>query len=330
VSSIKNIPKDKLSDALKSIIKGQASNNPEILSVLVQLARDGKKDWWKLSTDYKVIKNLKDLGLIITKNGNEYELFDHDLVKSILEELGYIKYKPTSEGPTFPISIEDLNQIVGYDEIKRTIIMALRSKKPVHILLTGPPGIGKSLFLDSIRKALKKKNSCVEHVEAVKGLSTSVGIADLLLSMDPEVPCALLIDEIDKLDQSDLALLLRLMETGEIMITKHGKRITEERKVWIIAASNNEKALIAPMLDRFLIFKFRSLTKDEYKRLVPSILTVNEEIDIELARYIADKLADISTDIREAIRISRLAKSKDDVDFLIKQILQSRRSLLSP
>lgn len=330
MSSIKNIPKDKLSDALKSIIKGQASNNPEILSVLVQLARDGKKDWWKLSTDYKVIKNLKDLGLIITKNGNEYELFDHDLVKSILEELGYIKYKPTAEGPTFPISIEDLNQIVGYDEIKRTIIMALRSKKPVHILLAGPPGIGKSLFLDSIRKALKKKNSCVEHVEAVKGLSTSVGIADLLLSMDPEVPCALLIDEIDKLDQSDLALLLRLMETGEIMITKHGKRITEERKVWIIAASNNEKALILPMLDRFLIFKFRNLTKDEYKRLVPSILTVNEEIDIELARYIADKLADISTDIREAIRISRLAKSKDDVDFLIKQILQSRRSLLSP
>jgi len=64
VSSIKNIPKDKLSDALKSIIKGQASNNPEILSVLVQLARDGKKDWWKLSTDYKVIKNMNYLTMI--------------------------------------------------------------------------------------------------------------------------------------------------------------------------------------------------------------------------------------------------------------------------
>jgi hypothetical protein len=30
---------------LKSIIKGVAANNPEALSVLVQLARDDKKEW---------------------------------------------------------------------------------------------------------------------------------------------------------------------------------------------------------------------------------------------------------------------------------------------
>jgi len=330
VSSIRDIPKDKLPDALKSIIRGVVANNPEALSILVQLARDGKKEWWKLTTDYRLLKSLKELGLIVTKNNTEYELFDHDLVKSVLEELGYIKYRPKPEEPTFPITVEDLNQIVGYDDVKRIIVMALRSRKPVHVLLVGPPGIGKSLFLDSIRRALKRKNACVEHVEAVRGLSTSVGIAELLLSMDPEVPCAMLIDEVDKLSQEDLALLLRLMETGEVIVTKHGKRIAEERKVWVIAATNDERKLLPAMLDRFLIFRFRGLTKDEYRRLVPSILTVNEGIDLDLARYIADRLADITTDIREAVRIARLARTKEEVDFLVKQVAQSRKGFLSP
>jgi MoxR-like ATPase len=43
--------------------------------------------------------------------------------------------------------VEDLSQIVGYDDVKRIIVMALRSRKPVHVLPVGPPGIGKSYSL---------------------------------------------------------------------------------------------------------------------------------------------------------------------------------------
>jgi len=100
--------------------------------------------------------------------------------------------------------------------------------------------------------------------------------------------------------------------------------------VWVIAATNDERKLLPAMLDRFLIFRFRGLTKDEYRRLVPSILTVNEGIDLDLARYIADRLADITTDIREAVRIARLARTKEEVDFLVKQVAQSRKGFLSP
>jgi predicted ATPase with chaperone activity len=84
----------------------------------------------------------------VTRNDTEYELFDHDLVRSVLEELSYIKYRPGPEEPTFPISVEDLSQIVGHDDVKRIIVMALRSRKLVHVLLVGLPGIGKPLFLD--------------------------------------------------------------------------------------------------------------------------------------------------------------------------------------
>ena len=84
----------------------------------------------------------------MTRNDIEYELFDHDLVRSVLEELSYIKYRPGPEEPTFPISVEDLSQIVGHDDVKRIIVMALRSRKLVHVLLVGLPGIGKPFFLD--------------------------------------------------------------------------------------------------------------------------------------------------------------------------------------
>jgi len=41
-------------------------------------------------------------------------------------------------------------------------------------------------------------------------------------------------------------------------------------------------------------------------------------------------VADITTDIREAVRIARLARTKEEVDFLVKQVAQSRKGFLSP
>jgi MoxR-like ATPase len=45
------------------------------------------------------------------------------------------------------------DNIVGYEGIKRTFLRSLNSKDPVHILLVGPPGQAKTLFLKSILKA---------------------------------------------------------------------------------------------------------------------------------------------------------------------------------
>ena len=42
------------------------------------------------------------------------------------------------------------DRIVGYDGIKRTFVRCLVSNEPVHILLVGPPGQAKTLFLRCI------------------------------------------------------------------------------------------------------------------------------------------------------------------------------------
>jgi hypothetical protein len=46
------------------------------------------------------------------------------------------------------------DKIVGFNGIKRTFLRSLNSKKPVHILLIGPPGQAKTLFLKSILEKL--------------------------------------------------------------------------------------------------------------------------------------------------------------------------------
>ena len=51
------------------------------------------------------------------------------------------------------VSHRPFADISGYDEIKSVLHKALQSQEPVHILLTGVPGVGKTRFLKAIEKA---------------------------------------------------------------------------------------------------------------------------------------------------------------------------------
>lgn len=48
------------------------------------------------------------------------------------------------------------DKIVGYDGIKRTFVRST-SKEPVHILLVGPPGQAKTMFLICILETFGEK-----------------------------------------------------------------------------------------------------------------------------------------------------------------------------
>ncbi|MFY9796143.1 MAG: hypothetical protein WBF33_20365 [Candidatus Nitrosopolaris sp.] len=49
------------------------------------------------------------------------------------------------------------DKIVGYDGIKSTFVRSLTSKQPVHILLVGPSGQAKTLFLKCILETFGDK-----------------------------------------------------------------------------------------------------------------------------------------------------------------------------
>jgi predicted ATPase with chaperone activity len=49
------------------------------------------------------------------------------------------------------------DSIAGYEGIKRTFTRSLNSHEPVHILLVGPPGQAKTMFLKCVLKAFGER-----------------------------------------------------------------------------------------------------------------------------------------------------------------------------
>src|SRR5215207_3200426 len=97
------------------------------------------------------------------------------------------------------------NNIYGRDDIKHIIQMALESEQPVHVLLTGKPGCGKTQFLENIKGHYKDK-----AYFTIGAHSTKAGMLDYLFEKRPRF---LLIDEIEHMPAKDQAVLLSLMQS---------------------------------------------------------------------------------------------------------------------
>lgn len=282
----------------------------------------GECDWTALDVRLPPsrVRQLVDLGLVERTGKHRYRVKSPEALREAAEELGILSRPRGSRGPAFNVGPDIFEGVVGYEDVKRVIIMALRARAPVHVLLIGPPGIGKSLFLDSVREALEARGECVAHVEGGKGLTTSVGLVEVLLQFPPDTPCLLTIDELDKMGRADMSALYRVMTTGEVVLAKHRTIVREKRLVWVLAASNREKAIPAPILSRFMRIRFRPLSREEYEAIVPAILEKREGVPRELAEYIARRLAPITRDPRDAIRVARMAWTREDVDWVVEKL----------
>jgi Holliday junction DNA helicase RuvB len=124
--------------------------------------------------------------------------------------------------------------------------MDLRSKKPVHVLLTSPPGMAKTQFLLAIRNIFN--NQCCF---VIGSNSTKKGIIDVLFEKRPQI---LLIDELETMSYDTQESLLSLMETGIISETKKtSSREMQLEDIKVFATSNDTKDLLNPLLSRFVV-----------------------------------------------------------------------------
>jgi holliday junction DNA helicase RuvB len=101
---------------------------------------------------------------------------------------------------------EIFEKIFGYAGIKLTFLRPLNSNEPVHILLVGPPGQAKTLFLKCIFDTFGEKRPFF----TLGGNASKSGLIDILFQMQPYY---LLIDEIEHLKPEYQTTLLSLMET---------------------------------------------------------------------------------------------------------------------
>jgi len=204
--------------------------------------------------------------------------------------------------------------IEGYDDVKRLLWLTIKAEKPVHVLMTGPPGTAKTMFMLELSR--------IHGATYVLGSrSSKAGLSSLLIEKMPRI---LLIDEIDKMNYKDTSVLLSLMETGIVSETLFG-RVREERlDTRVIAACNVERKLDRALISRFTVVRFSEYSPEEFVRVATRVLAEREGLSPELARYIAESLKNITRDVRAAIQVGRRCRSRSDVDWMISKFYVGR------
>ncbi len=199
--------------------------------------------------------------------------------------------------------------IEGYEDVKMVVRRVLESGKVVHLLFTGVPSSAKTMFLLELAR--------LGAPYILGSQSTKAGIADVLFDFEPQI---LLVDEIDRIGTKDIAVLLSLAQTGIVSETKHGKRREVQLNTKIFAASNTLR--MAPeLVSRFMVLQFKPYSKADFLMVATNLLRKRESVDGGLASYIAERVWGLPQrfpDPRQAVRVARLAKNKDEVDELFE------------
>jgi Holliday junction DNA helicase RuvB len=158
------------------------------------------------------------------------------------------------------LGIHIFDSIIGYDGIKRTVLRSLNSEEPVHILLVGPPGQAKTLFLKCILETFGEKKAFF----TVGDNASKSGLIDVLFKMQPKY---LLVDEIEHLKTEYQSTLLSLMETGILTQTMHSNVRYMRLKKWVFATSNGTKKLSEPLLSRFRVIYLNKYSFSQFHEI---------------------------------------------------------------
>jgi Holliday junction DNA helicase RuvB len=212
--------------------------------------------------------------------------------------------------PSVPPEEKFFSDVVGYSDIKKLFMRSIVSKEPVHILLTGPPACSKTVFLLEMREGLD--NSYFVDATGASG----VGMVGHLFENNTKY---LLVDEIDKLKNIDQGNLLNVMETGILSETKIKKTRQKKMNLWIFATSNEIDRLSEPLRSRFMELHLDEYTFEEFMEITRRLVMKKHHLE----RVIAEKIGYLvwnkmqSKDVRDVLRVAKLAKSLSDVDWLV-------------
>lgn len=203
------------------------------------------------------------------------------------------------------------DSIIGFEDVKRLFGLSLESEKPVHILLVGPPASAKTLFMLECMKLNRSYFTLGSH-------STKAGMVDYLFKNRPKY---LIIDEIEHMPNKDQTALLSLMETGLIAETKHKRIRSTQLKTWVFATSNGTEHMLTPLLSRFLVLHFKPYKFEDFQKITVHMLEregIPNEISTEISKAVWSTMR--SKDIRDCIKIGHLAKTKEDVLWIVNAI----------
>lgn len=188
----------------------------------------------------------------------------------------------------------DFVNYIGQERLKQNLQLAItaakkRSEPLDHVLLYGPPGLGKTTMATVIANEMGAQiritsGPAIERAGDLASLLTNLGDGDILF-----------IDEIHRLNRTVEEVLYSAMEDFklDIMLGK-GPSARSLRldlpKFTIIGATTRAGALAAPLRDRFgMIHRLEFYTPDEVRRIIERAakileVKIHEEAASELAK----------------------------------------------
>jgi len=223
-----------------------------------------------------------------------------------LSELGKAVIAGKSDGEVSPTTGERFippsdifEDIIGHEEVKELLRAAMMAEKPVHVLLTGPPALAKTLFLWDIERAAGEK-----AIWLVGSATSKAGLWDLVAERQPQI---ILIDELDKMNAADTAALLSMMEGGRLVRAKKGRELDLAATIRVVAASNRLDMLSPELRSRFAVRRLNPYSREDYLTVVKGVLVRRENTSPDMADEIARRLDGLTQDVRDSIRAARLA-----------------------
>ncbi|MCK5849262.1 MAG: Holliday junction branch migration DNA helicase RuvB [Caldisericia bacterium] len=186
-----------------------------------------------------------------------------------------------------------LSDYVGQTSIKKNLKIAMKAAKDrnecmEHILLNGPPGLGKTSLAIVLSNEMER--------ELIKTTATSIKrIIDLMsLVMTLKPGDILFIDEIHRLDKRIEESFYSVMEDFEIQIVRGGGRNIKAASIpcnpfTLIGATTRAGLLSKPLRDRFgLTFHFQFYSLDE---LIDVIQNVAQRLELTITKTEALEIA---------------------------------------
>jgi len=295
----------------------------DLLSSAVRMEEDNEVsyrwngfEWYELPAHPQTLRMLvlKKVLKVNHKTGSRtyYRLSDREAVEEALR-LVTILMMDSSETEEIPADLFD--DVVGYEDVKQLFFKTIHgeSEDRVHYMMIGAPASAKSLFLLCLEKLPKSKY-------VLGSRSSKAGLADYLISTEPTY---LLIDEIDKMALKDYDVLLSLCETGRVTEVVYGKMREVQLDTIVFASGNRLNGIPPEVMSRFQVLHFHPYSETEFTQIVSHVLS-RRQVAIDLALYIAKKVSsDLgSRDVRQAIRIAKLAKDYNQVDSVIRTLLR--------